>query len=588
MAAPKRIKLPGSERRPMAGAKIVGAVDASQRIEITLQVRRRSGVVLKPMVEGIASQKLADRQYLTRAQLASQYGAGTDDIAKIDAFAHDHGLTVVEASIPRRTVKLSGTIADLSAAFGVKLKRYKSGNISYRGRTGAISIPANLEGIVQRVLGLDDRPAVVTHYRRLSGPKTSATRGGSTRGIKPNRKPETGSAAQPTSYTALQLAEVYNFPSKLDGSGQTVALIELNDVDSQGNPTGAGYTTTDLQTYFKGLNIAMPAVSAVGVDGGANVPGPDPNADGEVTLDIEVAAAIASGATFAVYFGTNTDDGFVQVVSAAVHDDVRKPTVISISWGQAEETATTQMLDGLEQILEEAAALGVTVCVAAGDDGSADMLQNVWDKKPHVDFPASSSYALACGGTTLDVSSAPSSPVETVWNRGAKGGSTGGGVSNFFPKPRYQVNTNVPSPMNSAGGRGVPDVSADADPYTGYSIVLDGQQQGIGGTSAVAPLYAGLIARINQSLTSNGGNTVGQINPLLYGLSPSSGIFHDVTSGNNDIYNDLNGEFGAGAGWDPCTGLGSVDGTKLLAALPTTKPQDPPSPPAAKGQAAGR
>jgi kumamolisin len=143
-------------------------------------------------------------------------------------------------------------------------------------------------------------------------------------------------------------------------------------------------------------------------------------------LDIEVAAAIASGATFAVYFGTNTTDGFVQVVSSAVHDDVRKPTVISISWGQAEETTTSQMLDGLEQILEEAAALGITVCVAAGDDGSADMVKNVWDKKAHVDFPASSSYALACGGTTLGASSAPGSPVETVWNRGAKGGSTGG------------------------------------------------------------------------------------------------------------------------------------------------------------------
>jgi kumamolisin len=426
MATPNRIKLPGSDRRPMPGAKIVGDVDASQRIEITLQLRRRSGVLLKPKVEDIASQKLADRKYLTRAELASQYGAGADDIAQIDAFAHDHGLTVVEASVPRRTVKLSGTIGDLSSAFGVKLKRYKAGNISYRGRTGAITIPGNLEGIVQRVLGLDDRPVAVTHYRRLSDSPASAPRGDAPRGTKGNRKPKAGAPLQPTSYTTPQLAEIYNFPSNLDGSGQTVALIELNDVDNQGRPTGAGYTTSDLQTYFAGLKIKMPAVSAVGIDGGANVPGPDPNADGEVTLDIEVAASIASGATFAVYFGTNTTDGFVQVVSSAVHDDVRKPTVISISWGQAEETTTSQMLDGLEQILEEAAALGITVCVAAGDDGSADMVKNVWDKKAHVDFPASSSYALACGGTTLGASSAPGSPVETVWNRGAKGGSTGG------------------------------------------------------------------------------------------------------------------------------------------------------------------
>jgi kumamolisin len=250
-----------------------------------------------------------------------------------------------------------------------------------------------------------------------------------------------------------------------------------------------------------------------------------------------------------------------------VHDDVRKPSIISISWGQAEETATSQMLKGLEQILQEAAALGVTVCVAAGDDGSPDMKKKVWDKKPHVDFPASSPFSLACGGTTLDSSSKPNSPVETVWNRGVKGGATGGGVSNFFPKPSYQSNVNVPPPANATGGRGVPDVSADADPFTGYNVVIGGQEQPIGGTSAVAPLYAGLLARINQSLASGGGNPVGFVNPLLYSQAAPAGSFHDITSGNNDIYKAMKGKFTAGSGWDPCTGLGSVDGAKLLASL---------------------
>ena len=196
----------------------------------------------------------------------------------------------------------------------------------------------------------------------------------------------------------MQLANIYDFPSGLNGAGQTIALIELNDVNSQGNATGAGYETSDLQTFFKDLGIPMPSVTPVGVDGGANVPGKDADADGEVTLDIEVAAGIAPGAKIVVYFGTNTDDGFIQVVSAAVHDTVRKPGIVSISWGQAEETATPQMLQGLQQIMQEAAALGVTVCVAAGDDGSADMVKKVWDKKPHVDFPASSPFALACRG----------------------------------------------------------------------------------------------------------------------------------------------------------------------------------------------
>lgn len=320
------------------------------------------------------------------------------------------------------------------------------------------------------------------------------------------------------------------------------------------------------------------------------MPGQDADGDGEVTLDIEVAGAIAPGANIAVYFGTNTDDGFIQVLSAAVHDDVRKPGIVSVSWGQAEETSTSQMLQGLEEILQEAAALGVTVCVAAGDDGSADMEQKVWDDRPHVDFPASSSYALACGGTTLDASSAPGAPVETVWNRGANGGATGGGVSNFFAKPAYQVNINVPAPANSAGGRGVPDVSADADPYTGYSVVIGGTEQAIGGTSAVAPLYAGCIARINQSLTSGGGNVVGFVNPLLYAQMIPPSVYHDVTQGNNDIYNDLDGEFEAGPGWDPCTGLGSIDGANLLAALKAQSgqvpaPPTPPTPSARKAKA---
>ena len=572
----KQINLPGSNRRPLAGAKVVGAVDADQRIEITIQVRRRPGSDLDATVNKIASQGIADRKYLTRAELASQAGADPADIAKIDGFAHEHALTVVEADAARRTVKLSGRIADLSAAFGVKLKRYKAGAVSYRGRTGSLTIPAELQGIVERVLGLDDRPAVKAHCRFLRGTQSSPGGRLIRRERKGGRQERAAAKSVSTTFTPVQLANIYDFPSGLDGTGQTIALIELNDVNSQGNATGAGYEVSDLQTFFKSLGIPMPSVSAVGVDGGANVPGKDANADGEVTLDIEVAAGIAPGAKIAVYFGTNTDDGFIQVVSAAVHDNVRKPGIVSISWGQAEETATPQMLQGLQQILQEAAALGVTVCVAAGDDGSADMVKKVWDKKAHVDFPASSPFALACGGTTLDAKSGPGAPVETVWNRGVNGGATGGGVSNFFPKPSYQANVKVPAPANSAGGRGVPDVSADADPFTGYSVVIGGTQQGIGGTSAVAPLYAGLIARINQSLASKGGNPLGFVNPLLYAQSTSAGVFHDVTSGNNDIYKALGGEFQAGPGWDACTGLGSIDGAKLLAAL-QEKSAAPPS-----------
>jgi kumamolisin len=547
----KRIDLPGSGRRTVAGAKVIGKVDPSQRIEITIQVRRRSEVELAKKLKELATQLPAERKYMSRTELATLAGADPADIPKIDAFAHQNKLSVTEVSIPRRTVKLSGTIGDMSAAFGVKLQRYKAGSVSYRGRTGTIKIPANLGGIIERVLGLDDRPTTRPHYRvGAKGRKASGS------------KKRAAQHPKPTSYSPPQVGAIYSFPTGLDGSGQTIGLIELNDVNSQGDATGAGYSTSDLNTFFKNLGLATPTITAVGVDGGANVPGKDVNADTEVTLDIEVAGSIAPGANIAVYFGTNTDDGFIQALTAAVHDDVRKPSVISISWGQAEETATSQMLQGLEQALEEAAAVGVSVCVAAGDNGSADELLAQWDHKPHVDFPASSTYSLACGGTTLVASSAANAPVETAWNEGASGGATGGGVSNFFPKPSYQANTNIPAPANSAGGRGVPDVSGNADPYSGYAVFVEGKAQVVGGTSAVAPLWAGLLARVNQKL----GKAVGFINALIYAQGAAS-AFHDVTEGNNDIYDDLKGKFPAGPGWDPCTGQGTPDGAAVMVML---------------------
>jgi kumamolisin len=245
----KRIALSGSNRRPLPGAKIVGAVDSDQRIEITVQVRRKPESNLDATVAKIASQGLADRKYLTRAELASQAGADPADIAKIDAFAHGHALTAMETDLARRTVKLSGRIADLSAAFGVKLQRYKAGAVSYRGRTGSLTIPAELKDIIERVLGLDDRPVVETHYRVLNQAQGSATARTAKRGRKGAKKGPAAADNGVTSYSPVQLASIYDFPTGLDGTGQTIALIELNDVDSQGNPTGAGYATSDLETF---------------------------------------------------------------------------------------------------------------------------------------------------------------------------------------------------------------------------------------------------------------------------------------------------------------------------------------------------
>jgi kumamolisin len=567
----------------MTQATAAGAVDPSERIQITVMVRpRTSGGAMSTRARDVlemSAQLPEDRTYMSRDQFAEEHGADPDDLAKLDAFAHEHNLTVVQASIPRRMVKLEGTIADLSAAFKPNLQKVRVGNRVFRGRTGSLSVPSDISDIVVGVFGFDNRPAAKPHYRTLEAmeptaavsSKTAASKKGGAKkaGAKSSKKKGSDKAFSPKnapngSFTPPQVAKLYNFPTGLTGKGQCIALIELNDFDNQGHITGTGFSATDLKKYFKRIGVPLPQVAAVGVDGGANKPGPDPNADGEVMLDIEVAGAVAPGAKIAVYFAPNTFQGFVDAVNAAIHDNVRKPSVVSVSWGGPEDFSSAQFHNSMHQAFQDAAALGVTVCCASGDDGSADLGQQDRDGKPHVDFPSSSPFALACGGTKL-FGSGSSITGEEVWNEGNRGGAGGGGVSEFFPRPAYQALSRVPKSPGGKVGRGVPDVAGDADPATGYQVRTGGQDTVIGGTSAVAPLLAGLIALINQRMANLGKKPVGFINPLIYNPT-SAAAFHDVVNGNNDIDSTL-GKYSAGPGWDACTGLGTPDGVKVMKLL---------------------
>lgn len=562
MARQKGVPIPGSERNPLPGATAVGPADPNQLAQVTVRLRPRKGAqaALKRALD-MSAKLPKERTYLTREQFIAQAGADPADIAKVEAFARDHNLTVIDTNLAARTMRLTGTVGDLSAAFSVKLDIFQVGEAKYRGRTTPVYLPPELAGIVQGVSGLDNRPVARPHYRRLAAvpplaaksPQKSASKRAAIR-----------AAAPETSFKIPDLGRLYNFPTNLNGSGQCIALIELNDVDEAGHVTGTGFALSDLNTFFKGLGLPVPNVVSVGVDGGANLPGRDASADGEVTLDIEVAGALAPGAEIAVYFAPNTTAGFIDAISAAVHDSVRNPSVISISWGGPEDTAGQQLLDGIQQVLQDAATLGVTVCCASGDNGSADEPQDSWDKKPHADFPASSDYALGCGGTKLIAASSKIAS-ETVWNEGWQGGASGGGVSNYFGKPSYQSKVNVPKPPSGKGGRGVPDVAGNADPNTGYQVYVGRQSAVYGGTSAVAPLWAALIALINQSLKKKGANPVGFLNPLLYNQLAAN--LNDITQGNNDIDGSLQGSYPAGPGWDACTGLGSPNGSRLLKAL---------------------
>ena len=491
-----------------AGPGTVAPPDAHAEITIVLRCRHPA--------PGVRRRRAAP---LSIEELEAQRGASAEDVAAVERFAHAHDLTVVAVNAGRRTVVLSGTVANLGRAFSTELRIHDTPSGRFRMRSGPLYVPAELTGVVEGVFGLDDRPAATPKVRYPS-------------------------ARALTAYTPTQVGAAYGFPTGLDGKGECIALIEL----------GGGFKAAELDAYFSSLKITpTPTVTAVGVDGGTNAPTGDPQGpDGEVVLDIEVSGALAPGATIAAYFAPNTDRGFIDAVLAAIHDKTRRPSVVSISWGSAESSWTDQALKAFDGALQDASLLGVTVCCAAGDGGSGD---GAPDGLAHADFPASSAFALACGGTRLVID--PGRSTETVWNNGADG-ATGGGVSDVFPLPDWQKAASIPVSANPGHrvGRGLPDVAGNADPDTGYEIRADGQDTTIGGTSAVAPLVAALIARCNQGL----GRRVGFLNPVLYTQAAVRGSFRDITEGSN-------GAYAAGPGWDACTGWGSPRGNLLLTAL---------------------
>jgi kumamolisin len=479
----------------------------------------------------------------TYAEHDAAFGADQRDIDSVVGFAQSKDLTVEEADAGSRLVVLRGSVAAMEAAFGVELETYHSDELgeSYRGRVGSVYVPPDLVDVVTVVTGLDNRRQVkprVTHA--LPKPRV-------------------------VTYTPMDLAEIYGFPAQLDGSGQCIGILEF----------GGGYAQEDLEHYFtKLLHIAPPPVVAVSVDGTTNTPGSE--ADIEVVLDIEVAGGACPGASIAVYFSQFTAAGWVEAITKAVHDATNHPSVISVSWGYAELQAgagwTMQVMKEINTTLMEAANLGVTVLIATGDDGSIDGIQ---DGHVHADFPASSPYVLAVGGTTLHAKKNVRE-TEVVWSAGIRSqgpghGSTGGGVSDVFAIPAWQTRSSAHVPAAAStgfAGRGYPDVAAVADGRTGYLQYVDGQRITDGGTSAATPLWAALIARCNQHLATVGqGAPVGYWNPLLYASVGAGGAFFDITVGTNDALGDERGAYSAGPGWDACSGWGAPNGVDLLSAF---------------------
>lgn len=513
---------------PDPGWTDLGPVDPDEEAAITLVLRPRPDTST-PVPEDVGRVSPRLRAHLSREQLVDVRGAEPDDLEALRDWSSAVGVELLTVAADRRTVEIRGRLERLGELFGVELRRGGVAGGEFRASRGAVAVPGELADRVVAVLGLETVPVASPQFRPLPLPKPVKSL----------------AEAAPFSYLPTQVAGLYGFPAGTSGAGECVGLIEL----------GGGYRSADVSTYFEGLGVPAPELVAVPVAGGSNQPtGVQDGPDGEVMLDIELVGAMAPGVRLAVYFAPNTDQGFLAAINAALHDETNRPSVISISWGGPEANWPQATMIAFDQAFQDAALLGVGVCVAAGDNGSSDGLT---DGEAHVDFPASSPHVLACGGTRL-TSQAGVIEAEVTWNDGSQGGATGGGVSAVFALPNWQAGAHVP-PSADPGhkvGRGIPDVAGDADPETGYQVLVDGEPAVFGGTSAVAPLWAALLIRCAQAL----GQSPGYLNPLLYQTLDAEGVTRDVTQGNNGAYQ-------AGPGWDPCTGWGSPQGTKFLAGL---------------------
>lgn len=518
----KYVEIPGSHRDLPEEAQAIAPAahpkGSAESIEISIYLKPREAdpLLQQPPITAQEAAAAGQGHALPRDVGAERATSYADDLAKIAAFANKTGLSIVKEEPARRLVKLSGPIDKIEAAFRTKLHYYNDGKHAFRARSGSLSAPADVVDSIEAVLGLDTRPIAKPRMQHHFDPHATA-------GHLPN-----------------EVAKLYDFPpTPKHGGGQCIALIEL----------GGGFRDSDNQKAFKAMHLKKPKVTAISVSGGSNQPGKDPDSDGEVGLDIQVAGGAAPGAAIAVYFAPNTVQGFVDAITRAVHDQQNRPSVISISWGSAESQWTGQGRAAMTSALKDAAQMGVTVLAAAGDDLATD---GVSDGRAHTDFPASSPYVIGCGGTVIAVAAGHIAS-EEVWNHGGNG--TGGGISDVFALPAYQSKAGVPKSVNDGKvRRGVPDLAGDADPQSGYRVVVGGVGGTIGGTSGVAPLLAGLFALINEAC----GRRVGFVHPILYG-NPAA--CRSITKGDNKVGNL---GYAAGPGWNACTGLGVPDGEALL------------------------
>ena len=488
----------------------VGLVAARTSISVTVTLAQRDPAGLQTFLNQVADPASSHyKQYLTVKQFAQRFGATPATTAAVRTYLASHGLKVGAVTANGLTLSASGSATQIEKAFGTTLATYRdSAGRQFYANTAAPVLPAGIAAAVTDVSGLSDY--AVSHQDAVRGSASSK--------------------ASVQGYTPTQIRGGYNLTSALSagytGAGQTVALEEFS-----------AFTQSDVTTYDKKFSLTPSTPTVVKSDGGTT----DTSGEDEVELDIEVVQAIAPGATIKVYEAPNSDAGEAAVYAELVSNDV---PIISTSWGQDEAAETASNRTALNTDFQEAAAQGQSIYAASGDDGSDD----AGNGGTSVDFPAADPYVTGAGGTTLKITSANAWSSEKAWS------GSGGGVSSYFDTPSFQTS------VNTGTYRSVPDVSADADPNTGWAIYTEGAWAEYGGTSAAAPNWAAFTAIYDSEAKALSKPVLGFANASIYALAESSkysSAFHDVTSGSNGAYS-------AGTGYDKVTGWGSYNGANFL------------------------
>ncbi|MFD8755070.1 protease pro-enzyme activation domain-containing protein [Kitasatospora sp. NPDC059577] len=523
-AAP-RVALPNTVNPAVAHSEKKGDVPAEQQISVAVSLKLRNADALDRFLTAVATPGTPEYgHYLTPEQFTAQFGPTQASVDQVKAYLAQQGLTVTEVSANRQVVNAHGTAAQVSQAFGTHESAYVDPQLqrAFFANDAAASIPSDLAAVIQGVSGLDNH---AVRKNRLATPNA----------ITPNAATASPSGMSPAQYTGA-----YNLnKTGADGTGTTVALWEFD-----------GYKSSNLTTYDSQFGLTGPAVSTVSVDG-ANYDSAPGQGQGEVELDSEIVRGAAPKATQLVYEAPNSDQGEIDMANKIVADN--RVSVISISWGSCEPDTTASSMTAVDNAFKQAAAQGISIFSASGDDGSRDCTRSTSGSSVKaVDFPASSPHQTGVGGTNLKVGSGNTYSSESAWS------TAGGGVSTVFAKPSWQTGTGVSGTM-----RTVPDVASNADPASGFSIYTAGGWQVYGGTSAAAPLWSGYAAQFNQKAKAAGQPVLGEASPRLYTVANSSSsgsVFHDVTTGANQ-------DFSAKAGYDQVTGWGSPVADALTTAL---------------------